>query len=124
MKLAPQLKLPSWPPRVLFPHRGPQGDSKDDGNSTSSSSNSITKEIDPQAIKSSDMFGTEPSYQRLESSEAAPPAPVSRFRRRPVRWLLAGVVVLGTVAIILLSTLLTRHAAGGLDTLFKVRLNL
>ncbi|KAI0875406.1 alpha/beta-hydrolase [Hypoxylon argillaceum] len=70
------------------------------------------------------MFGTEPSYQRLESSEAAPPAPVSRFRRRPVRWLLAGLVVLGTVAIILLSTLLTRHAAGGLDTLFKKTCNI
>jgi hypothetical protein len=123
MKHAPQLKLPSWPPRVFFPHRGRQSDAKNDGNSSTTSSSSSTDETDPEANKSPDMLGSEPAYHRLESSEVAA-APLSRFRRRPIRWALAGFVAFGTVTIILLSTLLSRHAVGGLDTLFKVRLNL
>ncbi|KAI1428030.1 alpha/beta-hydrolase [Xylaria sp. FL1777] len=60
------------------------------------------------------MFVSEPSYQRLQS----PQAPVSRFRRRHIRWLLSGVLVFGILTIILLSTLLTRHSRR-LDALFK-----
>ncbi len=120
MKDALQLKLPSWPTRVHFLHRGRQGaandDNDDDGKSGSGGS---TDDIDPEANKSPDMLGSEPSYQRLRS----PQAPVPWFKQRQARWVLSGVLVFGIVTIILLSTLLTRHSMGGLDTLFKVRSN-
>lgn len=114
MQDAPTLKLPSWPVRVLSHFRGRQGAAKDDDTTSGSSS---TEDVDPEAKKSPDMFGSEPSYQRLEP----PAAPVSRFRQRRVRWALCGALLFGTVTIILLSTLLTRHSVDGLDTLFKVR---
>ncbi|KAI1112764.1 alpha/beta-hydrolase [Nemania sp. NC0429] len=66
------------------------------------------------------LFGSEPSYQRLPQ----PGAPVSRFRQRRVRWALCGAVVFGTVTIILLSTLLSRHSVDGFDTLFKKTCNI
>ncbi|KAI8949516.1 alpha/beta-hydrolase [Xylaria longipes] len=71
------------------------------------------------------MLGSEPSYHRLQSPEAAAPRSkfyskfYSKFRQRRIRWALGGVLVFGTITIILLSTLLTRHSTGGLDTLFK-----
>ncbi|KAI0401400.1 alpha/beta-hydrolase [Xylaria palmicola] len=66
------------------------------------------------------MLGSEPAYQRLQSTEA----PVSKFRQRRIRWALSGVLVFGIVTIILLSTLLSRHTMGGLDALFKKTSNL
>ncbi|KAJ8124702.1 hypothetical protein O1611_g8938 [Lasiodiplodia mahajangana] len=91
MKHAPQLKLPSWPPRVLLLNRGRQGAAKDDGDSSikgSSSDSSITDKLDPEANKSPDMLGSsEPAYQRLPSPG---PIKVSRFRRRRIRWALGG----------------------------------
>lgn len=116
MQDAPTLKLPSWPARVLSRYRGRQDAAKNDDTSGGGSSSS-TEDVDADAKKSPDMFGSEPSYQRLPQ----PGAPVSRFRQRRVRWALCGAVAFGTVTIILLSTLLSRHAVDGLDTLFKVR---
>lgn len=118
---APTLKLPSWPARVLFFHRCRQGPAKDDDDTTSGGGISSTEDVDPESKKSPDMFGSEPSYQRLQ----APAAPVSRFRQRlrqrRIRWALGGALVVTIIAIILLSTLLTRHVTDGLDTVFKVR---
>ena len=125
MKDALRLGLPSWPPQVHFPHRGrPTAVTDDaDGKSNSNSSGSgnspdDTDDTDPEANKSSDMLGSEPSYQRLQQSPQAPVKPW--FKQRHVRWTLSAVLVFGIVTIILLSTLLTRHTVGGLDTLFKV----
>ncbi|KAI0441260.1 alpha/beta-hydrolase [Xylaria telfairii] len=68
------------------------------------------------------MLGSEPSYHRLRSPDAKTTFTSklsAKFRQRRIRWALSGVLVFGTITIILLSTLLTRHAVGGLDTLFK-----
>ncbi|KAI0809337.1 hypothetical protein GGR55DRAFT_679687 [Xylaria sp. FL0064] len=121
MKDALHLKLPSWPPRVHFPRRSQQAAAKNeyDGKSSSSSNSaSSTDDTDPEANKTPEMFGSEPSYHRLQSPQA-PVSRLSRFKQRRVRWLLSGVLVFGIITIILLSTLLTRHTVGGLDTLFK-----
>ncbi|KAI1820973.1 alpha/beta-hydrolase [Xylaria intraflava] len=66
------------------------------------------------------MFGFESSYAELPP----PRAPRAQSRRRRIRWALVGIVVFGTVTIILLSTLLSRHSVGGLNTLFKKTTNL
>ncbi|KAI0187210.1 hypothetical protein EV127DRAFT_151696 [Xylaria flabelliformis] len=136
------LKPPSWPRRVFFSNRGREGaanDNNDDngsrlgssggnGNISDGGSTTVYYDTDPEANKSqTDMLkSAEPAYHRLQSPEAALKPKLSKFsfRRRRMRWGLAGVLLFGTVTIILLSTLLTRHAVGGIGTLFKVQLNL
>ncbi|TGJ86832.1 hypothetical protein E0Z10_g1931 [Xylaria hypoxylon] len=109
MKDALRLKLPSWPLPVHFLRRG-QGVANDNDDDKNSRISGSADDIDPKANESSDMFGSEPAYQRLQS----PQAPVSRLqqrlKQRHVRWLLSGVLVFGIVTIILLSTLLTRYS--------------
>ncbi|TRX92912.1 hypothetical protein FHL15_006318 [Xylaria flabelliformis] len=133
------LKPPSWPRRVFFSNRDREGAANDNNNNDKSSrpgsdgngngnisdggSSTIYYDTDPEANKSqTDMLkSAEPAYHRLQSPEAALKPKLSKFsfRRRRMRWGLFGVLLFGTVTIILLSTLLTRHAVGGLGTLFK-----
>ncbi|RWA05362.1 hypothetical protein EKO27_g9749, partial [Xylaria grammica] len=121
MKDALRFKLPSWPPRVHFLHRGPQGAASGEDDDKNSGSGSSTDDVDPKANKSADMFGSaEPAYQRLTS----PQAPVSRLKQPRVRWALSGVLVFGIITIILLSTLLTRHSIAGYGTIFKQTCNI
>ncbi|KAI3328067.1 alpha/beta-hydrolase [Xylariaceae sp. AK1471] len=69
------------------------------------------------------MLGSETaSYQRLQDPELK--SKPSWHRSRRTRWALFAFLVFGTVTIILLSTLLTRHGMGALDTMFKKTCNL
>ncbi|GAP90985.1 putative carboxylesterase 3 [Rosellinia necatrix] len=125
MKDALLLQLPSWPSRVLFLRHGRRGAATNDDNDDSNhsrdiSSGSSTDDTDLEVNKPPAMVGSEPAYQRLQS----PGAPVPRFRRRRIRWALFSILIFGTVTIILLSTLLSRHAVGGFDTLFKKTCNI
>lgn len=128
MKDAAHLRLPSWPSRVLFLHRSRRGAASDDDDNHSNSSKSgrsasgsSTEETDLEANKNPAMLRTEPAYHRLQSPDAPGKSKSkSRFKQRKVRWALFSFVLFGTITIILLSTLLSRHAVGGIDTLFKV----
>lgn len=135
MKDAAQAWLPSWPPRVFLFHRGRErrrtattttNNPNDDKISSGSGSSGSNYDVDPDPNKPPDMLTSEPSYHRLRSPDAKTPFTSklsAKFRQRRIRWALSGALVFGTITIILLSTLLTRHSVGGLDTLFKVWVN-
>jgi hypothetical protein len=114
----PQSKLPSWPPRALFAHRGRQGPDNDK-NTSGGDSNT---DIDTEANEPADMLGTgTASYQKLRDPDSKSKPRWPRSRR--IRLALFAFLLFGTVTIILLSTLLTRHGMRGLGSMFKVRLN-
>ncbi|KAI1438655.1 alpha/beta-hydrolase [Xylaria sp. CBS 124048] len=100
-----QLEPPSWPPKAHL-RDGRRGANDDPAASPGENSD--------------DMFGSEPAYTKLQSSEA----PTSRFSRRQIRYCIYGGVIFGIVIIVLLSTLLTRHSADGFNPLFKKTTNL
>jgi hypothetical protein len=123
MKDAPQLKLPSWPPKVHFLRRGlgRQGVSNlPDNNNRGDVDPEAQSE--PKANESPEMLGSETSSGDYSYRKLGKPARPKWYRSRRIRFTLLAALIFGTVAIILLSTLLTRHGVGDFDTIFKVRL--
>ncbi|KAI0395981.1 alpha/beta-hydrolase [Xylariaceae sp. FL0594] len=65
------------------------------------------------------MLGSETTSTDYSYQEIGRPARRKWHKSRRIRLLLLGGLIFGTVTIILLSTLLTRHSMGGLGTMFK-----
>ncbi|KAI1816418.1 alpha/beta-hydrolase [Poronia punctata] len=121
MKDAPQLPLPSWPPRVLFARRGlgRPGANIDTGNINNRTDINAQDYHDSEANTTPDMLGSESSsgnysYERLDKKDRP-----SWHKSRRTRLSLLGALTFGIVTIILLSTLLSRHGVASFDNIFK-----
>jgi len=125
MEDAPQLKLPSWPPKVHFLRRGlgRQGASNLPDNNNRSDVDAEAQS-EPKANQSPEMLGSETSSNDYSYQKLGKPTRPKWHKSRRIRVILLAALIFGTAAIILLSTLLTRHGVGGLNTIFKVRLRI